>query len=424
MYVKDYHFRDAADRPFFWLADTAWNIALRAGEAEWEAYLTLRAEQGFTVIQFVATQWRGCSNPRPGPLFEVKRGGAVDFNERAWKVLDRFVEMVRNVGLVPAPVMLWANTPGCPGQSLSESQAIELGRWQVERWSGGAVFWLLAGDGAYEDAEAAKRWCRIGRGIFHDRPDALVTMHPHGVSWPTPNFRNEPWFRFSGVQSGHGVDEAALRFLVNGPMVKEWASVHHPILNLEPNYEMARAYGTDIILDDYYVRRASWWSVLSWPTAGITYGNNPIWIWGDQADNVADGHETFWRTGPWCDGLKTPAIGHMGILRRFMEKLPWYQLRPAGDVLIHQPGERLLEDWIAVAATSRLLVAYLPKGGGISLKAELLPGKRFRWFDPRTGHHTACEELPEAQQVTLYAPDESDWVLFVGVEEADQAIFV
>lgn len=414
MLIKDFHFRDSLNRPFFWLADTAWNIALRGSEEEWREYLEVRAEQGFTVIQFVATQWRGCSNPRAGRLFEVTPLGDLVFEEGAWEAVDQFVDLTRANGLVPAPVMLWANTPTCPGQSLSEAHAIEVGRRQVARWGDGPIIWLLGGDGAFDKEETAERWRRIGRGIFHDHPEAVVTMHPCGINWPTPYFQNEPWFRFSALQSGHGVDEASLRFLLEGPMVKEWKGLAHPIVNLEPNYEMARAYGTDMILDAYYVRRACWWSLLSWPTAGVTYGNNAIWIWGDEADSQAEGHDAPWRSGPWREGLRTRGISHLGVLRAFMEGIPWTQLRPMDEALCEQPGGESAEAWISVAAAPELLVAYLPKGGVIKLRADRLPSKRYTWFDPREGREVASDIVDSGGRLRLKAPDGRDWVLRVG----------
>ena len=40
--------------PFFWLADTAWELFHRLNREEADYYLTKRAEQKFTVIQAVA----------------------------------------------------------------------------------------------------------------------------------------------------------------------------------------------------------------------------------------------------------------------------------------------------------------------------------------------------------------------------------
>jgi len=43
----------ADGRPFFWLADTAWELFHRLDRSEAEQYLTDRAAKGFTVIQAV-----------------------------------------------------------------------------------------------------------------------------------------------------------------------------------------------------------------------------------------------------------------------------------------------------------------------------------------------------------------------------------
>ncbi|MGD8240738.1 MAG: DUF5060 domain-containing protein, partial [Armatimonadota bacterium] len=60
------HFVHADGTPFFWLADTAWNGAIRSKDEDWRRYLARRREQGFTVVQFVTTQWRAASGDRRG----------------------------------------------------------------------------------------------------------------------------------------------------------------------------------------------------------------------------------------------------------------------------------------------------------------------------------------------------------------------
>ena len=74
MRIEDTYFVADDGRPLFWLADTAWNALLRGDEQEWEEYLEARASQGFTVIQFIAAQWHGCSNPVHGRLYETAEG--------------------------------------------------------------------------------------------------------------------------------------------------------------------------------------------------------------------------------------------------------------------------------------------------------------------------------------------------------------
>src|SRR5437868_15425436 len=44
----------ADGRPFFWQADTGWEMSMRLNRADMEKYLTRRHEQGFTVVYVVA----------------------------------------------------------------------------------------------------------------------------------------------------------------------------------------------------------------------------------------------------------------------------------------------------------------------------------------------------------------------------------
>lgn len=412
MKTKNYHFVDSSNNPFFWLADTAWNAALKGDEDEWHEYLRLRAQQGFTVIQFVTTQWRGAREPKGGRLFTTDDGGNVHFNEPAWKSMDRFIELIRYYGMIPAPIMLWANTPACPGQCLTENQAIEVCLQQMTRWSGGPTFWLLNGDGVYDNPQAALRWKRIGRVVHAQYPSALIGLHPCGLNWPTPYFMEEPWLGFSGLQSGHGIHNVDMNFLVNGPIVRDWRRLRHPIVNLEPNYEHAIAYATDFRISDRYIRRAAWWSVLLWPCAGVTYGNNAIWIWGHNKHNQAEDHDPSWNAPHWRMGLQTKGIEQMGILKQFLTSLDWSSLRPCQDQIVHQPGKTDPSRWIAIAANATDTVAYLPVGSNIEFRNPLPYDAIAQWFNPMNAQ--LVEALPRpSDPCTFSAPDQRDWILWL-----------
>ena len=45
-------------KPFFWFADTCWSAFTSIPEADWDYYLTRRAEQGMNVLQInTLPQW-------------------------------------------------------------------------------------------------------------------------------------------------------------------------------------------------------------------------------------------------------------------------------------------------------------------------------------------------------------------------------
>jgi len=384
-------------QPFFWLADTAWAAVCRATEADWGTYLQARAGQGFTVIQFVCTHWRAYDGE---PAFTLD--GGLRINEEFFAKRDRLVAMIREAGLVPAPVLLWACTDKDPGWYLSEEDALTVARFVKERWGDDDTAYILAGDGDYRGEKAAK-WQRLGRAVFADDPDAVVTLHCGGQMWAVEEFRHEPWFSFHGYQSGHGDSEEHLRWLLNGPPGDPCQTPPvHPAINLEPNYEFHKAYQSREPFTDHHVRRAAYWSLLVTPTAGVTYGSNAIWPWATQPEEPL-AHEWLGVMPPWHEGLDTPGVRSMTVLRGLFDALPWWELRPAPELLAEQPGDADPTRHIMAAATAdgSLAVLYTPVGGTLKLN---LPGAMAgQWFDPRTG--------ASAEATDFTAPDEQDWVL-------------
>lgn len=406
------HLETANGRPFFWLADTAWNAALRGDAAEWERYLDTRAEQGFTVIQFVASPWRGCMSPRHGRIFE-EVGGVVTFDEAAFEKMEEWIDLIADRGLVPAPVMIWDNNPQDRFFDWSEETCIEAGRLMIERWSRFEPVWILGGDGDYRSSEQLERWKRIGAAVFSGLDDVVATMHPCGATWVGDIFAQEPWYSFVGIQSGHGSVHYDLNFLLSGPYTRRWHEIRKPFINLEPNYEMAQSYVEGIRFTDYHVRRAAYWSLFSAPTAGITYGNNNIWVWAQADGEQAEGHGESWVAGTWTDGLETPGIEHLGSMRAILDDIGWVDLEPAPHLLARQPGWADPNEFISVAQKPGgwLVIAYLPVGGEVWFDGTVpIPDMEASWIDPRTGDVAECP-IPEQGKFT--APDQNDWLLML-----------
>jgi len=400
--------------PFFWMGDTAWNGVLRATAEDWDRYLTQRAAQGFTVIQFVCTQWRGATRVL-GSERAFSLGERIQLHPEFFQRRDAKVAAVNAHGLVAAPVMLWALTPEDPGQALPEADAIRLARYLAARWGAYQVVWILGGDGRYL-GEHTERWCRIGRAVFGGEKERLVTMHPCGQSWVGEAFRGEPWYDIIGYQSGHGSSDEHLRWLVMGPPARQWRREPTlPVINLEPNYEMHPSYHEARVFTDYEVRRAAYWSLLVSPTAGVTYGVNPIWVWAAQ-EEVPEGHQAIGPVAPWHVGLATPGVRSIRLLHEFFEALPWWQLRPAPEMLAAQPGQEDPRRFVAAAKTEdgRLGVIYVPVASPIVLRHEAIPDGSYRWFDPRRGAWEASGVLSSGKN-SFTPPGDGDWLLCLGM---------
>ncbi len=384
-----WHFVHADGTPFFWLADTAWNGALKSSDEEWDLYLRTRAEQGFNAVQWVATHWRAApTGDREGRLaFTTSETGRIMVQPEFFQRLDRRARAVAEAGLLNVPVMLWALKPTDPGRYLPLEDAIRLARYMRARWQGWPVAWLLGGDGHYGGTNAP-RWRTIGRAVFGDGRSGPVSLHPCGQSWVASEFGGEAWYSFVGYQSGHGDSASTLEWIVRGPPASEWSrGPARPIVDLEPAYEHHLAYQSRTPITPWMTRRAILWGLLTHPPAGFTYGGHGVWGWDDGSGPPVD-HPNSGTPLPWPQALRMPGAEQVRHIRAFFESLPFWTLRPAPNLLVEQPGEKDVRRWVAAASTPSgdRIVLYTPIAQPIRLQRTRVNRiVRADWTDPRTG---------------------------------------
>ena len=232
-------------------------------------------------------------------------------------------------------------------------------------------------------------------------------------------FLGEPWFSFTGYQSGHRSDPDSLRWLTNGPPSQDWKRERHcPVVNLEPNYEghHDRTPGATGTFTDFHVRRAAYWSLLVAPPAGVSYGAHGIWSW-ELAPHEPMGHPGTGVAPPWYEALNLPGSTQMKYLRDLFATLQWWRLRPAPELLVDQPGNKDPKRFIAVAAADdgSFSLAYLPVGAALKLVSRT-PGHA-RWFDPRRGEWLPARDFGPGT-TEFIAPDGNDWVLWRGAAQS------
>ncbi len=414
------HFEHADGTPFFWLADTAWNGPLKADARSWQAYLEDRSAKGFTAVQFVTTQWRAAAaNADARPAFYGRERVAIDVEFYRW--LDERIDALNARGMVAAPVLLWAvggaTSELNPGNFLPEDQAVLLARYMVARYGAHHVVWFLGGDGDYR-GEKAEPWKRIGRAVFDAHsPARPATMHPGGRQWVAAEFAAESWFSFVGYQSGHAARPEDLRWQVEGPPSREWATYAKPVINLEPCYEAHLAGGLGRAFDAFMVRRASYWSVLLAPTAGVSYGAHGIWSWELQPRPPMT-HPYTGVAAPWHEALALPGSLGLKHLKTILSSLRWWELRPDPELLVEQPGRDAPERFIAAARAEGgdFAAVYIPEGGEVALRTSRLSRPvAAAWCDPATG---SCDEagatLKNEGTSVVRAPRAGrDWVVLL-----------
>ncbi len=413
-----YHLAHADGTPFFWVACTAWNGALKSTDEEWDAYLDDRVRHGYSVIQFVTTQWRGAAADENGDV-AFEGAGRISIHPAFFQRLDRKIDRVNERGLVAAPVVLWALQRGLnrelsPGYVLPDPEAILLARYIVARYGAHHVVWLLGGDGLYTN-EYEQRWKTIGRGVFGKGDhQGVAGIHSMGKSWIGQEYAGEAWLDLLGYQSGHSVDASTVNWITKGPVMRDWARLPPRVLiNMEPAYEASASGVTTIGARD--VRNASYWSLLSAPAAGITYGGNAIWPWSRAAGEPLFGHPPRRAATSWREALRLPGSAQVGYLAGLFRRIEWWKLRPAPDVLVEQPGDRDHRRQLAVAASDdrRLMVMYFPAPEAARLRNPLGYRYEAEWFDPVANASRPGGSLPASPVLEFSAPFAEDAVLIL-----------
>lgn len=403
------HLEHADGTPFFFLADTCWTGPALSSEQDWQTYLADRVKKGFTAVQFnMVSPWRTAPTDADGNVSYTVKDGELVPNEAFYQRCDARLKAINDAGLLAVPVLCWAHKKGDAGKELTEAQLTALIKFEVDRYKDAHVLWILAGDNQY--TADADLWKRIGRAVFRDKPAAPVTTHPTGENFPWAKWEDEKWLSVLGYQSGHGDSDKSLQWMTSGPVAEygKRKEFTRPVINLEPPYEAHNGYSSKKPHPELNVRRAVYWSLLSAPVAGVTYGGHGVWSWHTKPGEEPTDHKGTGVAKVWGEAVDLPAAGQMKHVRAVFESVKWTELRPAQD-LIEQPDAKDPAKFVACAATPdrSLVVVYLPVGGKVSVAVAQDKPRPVEWWNPRTG------EVTKGRNANLEAPGEGDWVLVV-----------
>lgn len=412
----NYHLSYADKTPFLWIGCTAWNGTLKSTDAEWDTYLKHRADHGYSVIQFVTTQWRGADMNSQLQVAYTGRN-PIQIHPAFFQHLDQKIDKINEYGLVAAPVLLWALPIGegrelSPGYQLSQQEAILLAKYMVARYGAHHVVWLLGGDGLYVKIYE-QRWKNIGRAVFGEEHPGVVAQHPMGHSWIGNAYAEEEWLDVVGYQSGHSSAKSSVEYITRGPAARAWHQLPaRPIINTEPCYEEIFNQ-----IDADAVRDALYWSLLATPVAGVTYGANGIWPWIREGETILNhGELSRQSVSNWRESLDLPGSQQASYLSAFIRQLEWWKLKPLPDLLIRQPGEQHFAHHISLAGTEdyRTLLAYIPTPHqSIEIHNPQRLNYRIQWFDPVHNRYFDHPAVYASSPIKLTPPQPSGHLLIL-----------
>lgn len=97
-------------QPFFWLADTAWELFHRLNRAEVEYYLETRRQQGFNVIQAaILAELDGLHTSNANGHVALLGDDPTRPNEPYFRFVDEIIHLAAEKGLYLGLLPTWAD---------------------------------------------------------------------------------------------------------------------------------------------------------------------------------------------------------------------------------------------------------------------------------------------------------------------------
>lgn len=405
--------------PFFYLADTAWEILSRLSREEAEYYLEDRTSKGFTVIQAVALVELDFGQPNRSGHLALKNNDPSQPDEGYFGDMDWFVRQANARGLTVALLPTWGDkwnkAWGKGPEIFNPENAFAYGLFLGRRYSDAGVIWVLGGDRPIETDTHYAILRAMANGLTEgDGGTHLRTFHPPGSATSAEWLHDEAWLDFNMWQTGHNRDRDNYH-AISADYARPTAK---PVLDAEPGYENhpegfnpANGY-----LDAYDVRKAAYGAVFA-GAFGHTYGCHDIWQFLDSSRAPA----VSWAHTPWREALSLPGSGQMRYLRALIESRPFLSRIPDQSLLASEAGVGTHHVQATRDAGGRYALIYSASGRPFAVDISRLSGHRItiKWYNPRTGESAFRGYVPR-QKVKEFTPPSSghgqDWVLVLDNE--------
>ncbi|MHB1354657.1 MAG: glycoside hydrolase family 140 protein [Anaerolineae bacterium] len=425
------HLETLSGAPFFYLADTAWELVHVASLEQMRMYLLDRAAKRFTVIHTVILgEMNGLDTPNAYGHLPLINHNPEQPNEAYFSLVDALVSAASDLGLHIGLLPTWGAYTVQEQHPLFASHCIfnaanayVYGRILGERYRNCPnVIWILGGDRKPDGVSDV--WRAMARGIAEgtnagkeDYTNTLMSYHPWGGTSSSQWWHAEPWLSFNMLQSGHDRDSTP-DAMVAADYARE---PHKPVINGEPGYEgiVNQLKTGQPKLSAWDVRKFAYSSVFA-GACGHTYGANEVWqMWRPERLLVKPlpWYEPLLQAeNPWYDALDYQGAGQMRHLRTLIESRSMHTLIADQNLIAtpHGRGDQHIQACRRTDGTCALI--YLSSGHPIAVNLCILEQTQLRawWFDPRQGTCIPIDDIAGDLTVEFTPPSlgaENDWVL-------------
>ncbi len=424
------YFTYADGTPFFYLGDTHWGLyreeidepgphaGTTGATSHFKYVVKRRAEQGFTVLQ---SEPIGCR-------FDV-RDGRVDAKDIAgFQHADLYYQAIAEAGLVHANAEFFFASEMSPALAKDDAALERICRYWSARFGAYPVIWTIAQEIDNDFYHERKGWHNFYTAADNPWVKVAAYLHKydayaHPLSGHQENTSHTTVHNSAfaapevAARTGHSWWAAqwspALKKPVDTRITREYWQSERPAVNYEGRY----CY---LWTKDFGARAQGWISFLN-GFCGYGYGAIDMWLYKSTYDINRESHDgvdkitVADKAVPWCQAIEFPSAKHVGLMRRFFEKLPWWELKPdLGTGAFFAPASGAVAS--VAAKGDSLYVAYF---NGSSTATGTLKGCKpaadytCAWFNPRTGQTApalALTSTPNGDLPLPVKPDSEDWV--------------
>lgn len=410
--------------PFFWLADTAWELLHRCDRDEIDIYLEKRASQGFNVVQTVAlAELDGLNTPNPYGNIPLKDNDPRYPNDDYFLNVDYAIGKAAELGMYIALLPTWGDklytdSWGTGPEVFDVDNAKKFGEWIGTRYKDrDNIIWIIGGDrNPRENSKDEEIWNAMAEGIASKAggyDNTLMSYHPQpkedggSSSW----FHNEQWLDFNMHQTGHCANQGTYNYITHDYNLRPIKPVldGEPLYENHPNCFNAKELGYSIPED---IRRIMYWNIFA-GAFGQTYGCHEVWQMY-KLDKTPINQPLM----PWPKALDLPMANQVKHLKNLMLSRPVLNRIPDQSMVVNSQPED--NNYVIATRDSEGTYAmiYFPTGKTTFLDFTKLKGTRFNcwWFDPRTGNAFAGPSLDKSKTPKIEPPTfgkGQDWVLVV-----------
>lgn len=363
------YFVDAQGKPFYFLADTQWELFRRYSLNDAKLILEDRKAKGFSVVMVMLT---GVGSGT-GPNLEGHRPWLNDNPSTPNRDYFTNVDAVINQAEANDIHLLIGIYHQSYGSRMTAENAKGWAAWVTSRYRDHPnVIWTI-----YPKATESYRpiISQLAKGIQEgDSGRHLVSMHPDPSPASSSFMHAEPWLSFNSIQVW-----SQLRSIYPMTIVDYNKSPAKPVTMLEGAYEGGEEYGSAIT--PLLVRREAYYTCL----AGGFHGY---------------GHNDSWRVRPrWREALTDPGAKQMTVLKNVFTSLPeWWELVP--DQTVFATGGNTQGDVLNLGARSsegKWIVAYVAGEKNVTVnlsKISSADSAAAVWIDPVTGEQRSIGRFP------------------------------